>query len=229
MEITMTKPELNRDPYLDEGMRGFIHSTARKEFWRVASWYELDDLVQDGYMCYYKCRDRYGVLSVKNHPSKADKKWMMSLVKTTFLNHVRHKLAGKMRYGHEVPVSQLGAPEAEFGDIWDSGIIPPQSEEATLAAMVAQAPYEIKQLMCLLAGDGAEVLGFKRSRNRATEVGTGKARRVKQGRRPIRETTNAYYCRVLGLNSDQHDLLKMVRDYFNGKKVNAIPFSAFWR
>lgn len=204
-----------RDPYLDAGMEGFIVNTAQKEFWRVAGWYELEDLIQDGYMCYYKCKDRYGVLSVKNHPTKGDIKWMMALVKTTFNNHIRHKLAGKVRYGSEIAVSQLGAEDSEFDDVWGN-IAPPQLEESTLAVMLAQAPAEIKQLIQLLVGDGAEALGFNRSRNRVSEVGEKKVRRVSQGRRPLRETTNEYYCRLMGLDPKRNDLLGLVRGYFSG-------------
>jgi len=206
--------EQGKDPYLDAGMRGFIVNTAKREFWRVASWYELEDLIQDGYLCYYKCRNRYTQLSVKNHPTKGDKKWMLCLVRTTYLNHIRHTLAGKMLHGCEMVISQMGVEDLGLDDVW-AGIAPPQSEEATLAVMLAQAPSEIKQLICLLVGDGSEALGFSRSRNRISRTASGKVLRVRRGRRQLRETTNEYYCRLMGLDPGRYDLLGLVRGYFS--------------
>ena len=216
-----------RDPYLDAGMRGFIKNNARKEFWRVASWYEFEDLVQDGYLCYYKCRSKYRDLTVKNHPSKGDRKHMMALVRTTFSRHV-HDLSKKCSINTEIPVSQWGIAvrwpsksvsrqrkmeDANKIDVWDL-ISEPVEEEVTFSMMLSSAPVELKQLMQILVGDGAELLGFKRSRLYKEPVGDGSPRET---RRKIRETTNQYYCRLLNLDPDDCDLVGMMRDYFSGK------------
>ncbi len=203
-----------RDPYLDAGMKNFLVHMSRKELWRVASWYEFEDLLQDGYLCYYKCRnsDRYKVLTSKNHPAKSDRKWMMSLVRTTFENYI-HDLARRYAMVTETAVSQLGLEDSELDDVW--GIIAPsQPEEATLASMLASAPEEISRLMILLASDSAEALGFYRSRTYVSELYGGLTPRVRRGRRRLRETTNEYYCRLLGLDPRECNLLNRVREYF---------------
>lgn len=62
---------------------GWIVNHACRNFWRVADWYEIDDLVQDGILCAYKCRAKYGV------PGKdIDPPHFMALVKTAFYRHI---------------------------------------------------------------------------------------------------------------------------------------------
>jgi len=63
---------------------GWIVNHATKNFWRVADWYELDDLIQDGLMVAYKCRERYG--------EKLDPPHFMALVKTAFYRHIAELL-----------------------------------------------------------------------------------------------------------------------------------------
>lgn len=58
----------------------YIHKVARKEFWRVCSWYELDDLVQDGFMHYYRVANKYHRVRARPH--------IMRLFQITFWNHI---------------------------------------------------------------------------------------------------------------------------------------------
>lgn len=58
---------------------GWIHNHAKKNLWRVAAWYEIDDLIQDGLMIALKCRDHYGDVEPKHY---------MRLVQTSFYNHM---------------------------------------------------------------------------------------------------------------------------------------------
>jgi hypothetical protein len=48
-----------REKYLDAGLKGWIVNTAKRNYWRVASYYELDDLISDGYLAYAVCKARY--------------------------------------------------------------------------------------------------------------------------------------------------------------------------
>ena len=180
------------DPFLDTGMRGFIFNTARKHYWRVASWYEFDDLVQDGYLCYAKCKAKYS-------ETVTEKRHFMSLVQVSFLNHIS-TLASKRTATEEVAVSHLAAREGEDGaDLEKLGGSTPES--ASFLSLVSGAPEEFKQLILLLADDVSEVTGFKRKS------------KVKHRRR-FRESTNEYFCRLLGKDPQDENVVEQLRAYF---------------
>lgn len=208
---------LQADPYYDAGMRGWLYNTAKANYWRVAEWYELSDLISDGVLCYYKCYRAYPFLTIKRHPSQDDKRRFMALVRSAFINHIT-TLAQKRTAVHERPFSQqLGAAESEADFL--NNILPAQPEEANFAVMLSNAPTEIKQLLQLLLQDGVAGFDYLRSRVRRVQLASGP--RLKLGRRRLRETTNAYYCRQLGLDPDKVDLPSMMRDYFEGASTPA--------
>lgn len=74
---------------MDAGALGWMYKKARCELWRVARFYEMDDLVQDGHVWwYYVCR-RYGDREPQHR---------MALFKTCYTNHI-HDLAKGVRSG----------------------------------------------------------------------------------------------------------------------------------
>lgn len=191
-----------KDPYLDAGMRGWIASTAKKNYWRVSEWYELEDLVQDGYLCYYKCWNRYKNLTIKRHPSKEDKRRFMALVQVAFNNFIT-TLAWKCSTGvnervSEMALSQFGSDTAPAS--WDK-LLPAQEEEATLAVMLANAPSEVAQLMATLSKD---VVAYARGVP------------FKRMRKGLRETTKEHYRRLLNL-PEGRDIQSSVVAYFGGE------------
>lgn len=198
------------DPYLDSGMHGYILNTARKEFWRVAAWYDdVADLVQDGYLCYAKCRRRYvevlGTLPADD-PTPDDRRQMMAAVKVAFNRYIQHNIASSMWGGYEVPVSQLtreGADEA--ADPWE-GLTPAQMPEAQMTEFLGSLSSELQQLVVVLARDGVDALrmGQISLERRVLPGGSVRYRRM---RRRVRETTNRYYCRLVGCNPREVDLV----------------------
>jgi hypothetical protein len=65
---------------MDHGARQWLVKTAYKHLWRVHSFYELDDLIQDGHMLYALVRQRY--------PRAKDAPHIMRLFTVTFINHI---------------------------------------------------------------------------------------------------------------------------------------------
>lgn len=191
------------DVYLDDGMRGFIVNTAKSQYWRVAGWYGdksegLADLIGDGYLCFYKCRDRYIDTRSDLVGSKDEKRWFQALVKTTFLNHI-NTLAAKHKGVSERPAADyVSVGEEGDSDIFEQNL-PPQPELGSFMVMLAKAPTELAQLIKILATDSAEALGFQRKRS---------------GRRLIRETTNEYYCRLVGVSPQERNLVHELQEYF---------------
>jgi hypothetical protein len=84
------------DVYFDAGLQGWIKNTARQEHWRMAKWYGLADLFQDGVLCYCKCRDKYtrgppepGFQALNTiTPNDAQRRHFMQLVQRSFWNHI---------------------------------------------------------------------------------------------------------------------------------------------
>lgn len=187
------------DPYLDAGLRGWIVTTAKKEAWKVAEWYSFEDLVGDGYLCYYKCRVAYLEKIKKKEPSfNGQKRWLMALVKRAYFNHIS-TLASKRMAVHERAVSQYVKVEGGSTDaVWDA-VSPSQPEEASFMSLLASAPAEIKQLIQLLAQDGADFFKFERRR---------------AGRFKVRETNNEFFCRIIGADPKTTDIVGRLKAHF---------------
>jgi hypothetical protein len=88
---------------MDKGVRGWIYTTAKENYWRVNDFYELDDLIQDGYLKYEYIRIRY--------PNAKNQKHLMGLFKRAYTNHI-HDLSRKrtMVRKHMVTESDLEYP-----------------------------------------------------------------------------------------------------------------------
>lgn len=119
--------------FLDQGARQWIYKTACKNLWRVSTFYELDDLIQDGFMCFALCREKYSQ-RVENS------KHFMSLLQTVFRNHItdlsndrsnakyllpeisriESELQGRpvqvFEYRREIPISSFNRPTPETTD-----------------------------------------------------------------------------------------------------------------
>lgn len=201
--LRLKREEMQGGPLLDKGLRGWLVNTARENFWRVARWYEFNDLLQDGLLCYVRCLRRYSFLDEAN-PTAEERKWFMALVCTSYIRHI-HDLANKSSLCAEV----LLASEAEFLDetklldIPDNSIFHP-----VCMSLLAEAPPVIRRLVVGLV---SEVTG---NAWRATVRLTGTTPRVHYGKRPVRETLNQYYCRLAGVDPEQTDLRGLVTTYF---------------
>jgi len=95
--------------------RRWMVKVAHSQFWRVASWYELDDLLQDGFLCHAKVVSRYPHVYNPAHLGK--------LFQTTFLNHI-HTLATKRRHSiSEVYLDDIASPP----EPWEHPLVDPFS------------------------------------------------------------------------------------------------------
>jgi hypothetical protein len=71
---------------MDASAARWLGAVARDHYWRVAAWYDLEDLLQDGLLCWQIVVVRYPEATTIQH--------RMKLFKTTFLNHI-HQLANR--------------------------------------------------------------------------------------------------------------------------------------
>lgn len=204
-----------RDVYFDAGLQGWLKNTARREHWRVARWYQLSDLAQDGVICYCKCRNRYTLGPPKpgfqnlytTAPSGAQRRHFMGLVQRAYYNHIM-TLSSRFARACEDRVSDLvsGGDETSTLENW----LPPQPEEASVILAVKQAPAEIAEAISRLVQDGIEGGQYLRSRLRERNG------RMVVGRRALRETTSERLARVLG----DPDLSQRTLAYLTGTAPN---------
>lgn len=195
------------DPYLDQGTRDYILKIANDNYKRIAGC-SVEDLVQEGYFAYYKCRkryvgrdpdsvdgtiDRYRWLPPEN-PDKLARRHFMALFKTTFARRIA-TMVWQTPTGWEQPISELVDDGLTTEMKWEE-LMPSEGETASATLLLASAPQEIKQLFQLLIDDAMNGI-----------------RRFGHGRRAPRETTNRYYCRQLGLDPD-YDVMGAVNRHF---------------
>jgi hypothetical protein len=73
---------------MDKGAVGWLVKTVDAEYWKVSGFYDKSDLIQDGYLCYYRVANKYG----KRSPAHT-----MALFKTAFRNHIIDLAAQRRR------------------------------------------------------------------------------------------------------------------------------------
>ena len=137
----------SNDYGLPKPIIGWIVKHATKNFWRVADWYDLDDLVQDGLLCAYKCKDRYGEPGVDIDPPH-----FMSLVKTTFHRHIAELLRhsrGEQEITYRIGDAAGEMTETDFLDRKAEPVEPMQD----LVALIAGMPEALRKAVMLYIND----------------------------------------------------------------------------
>lgn len=133
--------------YLDRGLKLYIAKTARKQFWRVARYYALDDLIQDGYLAYAICLERYG--------HKAENiRHFTSLVKTVYSNHITDLANARTKAPKETPISQFARKNHVTTD---SDLLEmvggSECGDAEMIATLKSASEEIRALMKIVTDE----------------------------------------------------------------------------
>lgn len=85
---------------MDQGARLWLFKYARANLWRVPHWYDLDSLIQDGFMTYYRAVRRYSLYVKK-------RSHMMALFKVCFINHIHDLSKRKTRYNETELTEEL--------------------------------------------------------------------------------------------------------------------------
>jgi len=130
------------DYQLPYSVVGWIKNHAAKNYWRVAAHYDLEDLVQDGLMCAYKCKARYGVSGVD-----IDAPHFMALVKTSFHNHIGDLLRRRRVVDDSTKIADLSsAPGATEESILDR-LITADVSMAELAGVIRDLPAMLRRVV----------------------------------------------------------------------------------
>lgn len=133
---------------LPKSVVGWIYNHSTKNYWRVAGWCELDDLIQDGLLVAYRCQERYG-----ESGKDIDPPHFMALVKTAFYRHITEMLRHS-RADHEL-VSKIGDlagdySESHFLDRVSAEVVEPMQDlAADLSALIARMPKALRDAVML--------------------------------------------------------------------------------
>ena len=122
---------------MDKGARLWMIKYARQQIWRVQDGsYDLDDLIQDGIVTWYRIAEKY-----KNEVDA--KKHLMSLFQVSFMNYIN--TMSKKR-GRQKPLQCAYDPA--MNDLL------PDPEMATFYTLCQNAPDEIKKILQFMEDDG---------------------------------------------------------------------------
>jgi DNA-directed RNA polymerase specialized sigma24 family protein len=201
----------NADPYLDAGVRGWLVNTVRQHYWKVASWFEFDDLLQEGYLAFAKCRAKFEPMhkEVEAHPE--DRKRFMAYFQMAFNNriidlqqHPRSKL-------QEMSYASLSDNQTEGIESWTESAA--ELSDANLASLLAQAPTEITEMLKQILVDGVANTPYLNTRLRKKFLPNCAIPRIVKCKHRVRETTEEHYDRCLG----KKGVVSQLRQYFLGE------------
>lgn len=173
-------------PLPDEGAVRWLHSYARKNFWRVAAYMDYDDLIQDGYYAWVEVCWRYP-LAVAN-PNRAH---LMSLFKLCFSNKVTDL--------SRVRTKQVDDARSDIVEIYDGEAVL-TFDPFDLQTLINKAPQVIKDALALFAKDDTR----KEIQKPFAKYDNGR-----------RETLNDRLCKLLGKDPNTIDVAGQLRSYFS--------------
>lgn len=178
------------DPYLDEGIRGWIINECRKQFWKVASWYEFEDLVQDAYLVYTKCLRRFRTKTDDRElPLEELRAVMMGYFQRAFFNHMTDLQQHPRSRCKEVAFGDFTQEqENELTSSLESDF---DLSDADMVSLLARAPAEIVDMLKKLLVDG--VADLIRPATIRLPLAPGRRKTW-----VVRETTSEHIDRCLG-------------------------------
>ena len=171
-------------------IQGWSINYCRQNYWRVQRSMPWEDLMQEVYIVFLRCRNKYGKLEEAKH--------FMALFKTAwtrqFTTFANLDTEGRFIVEMAPAREDAEAPEA-VGDT---------SHDGELSLMLKQAPREVTMVLNLLLNAPTEILDI------ALSGWNGKDSRCRAG-------GSKRICQMLGL--PQHlDVMGMVSDYFRPTK-----------
>lgn len=191
--VQLRRGRITRMTTMDRSARAWLVTVAADHYWRVAHWYEFEDLLQDGHMVWWRIVFKY-----ETEPERIRTRGhLMRLFKTAFLNHI-HDLAKNKTVTHVEVRAEDVKPEVEGQehDVWAK--LGCSHDAGEYLRLIAEAPSIIQPLLnAILYGPPSRML---RSLYRVNRDGT-------------RDTTNSKLCRLVGVDPESTDLATELRSY----------------
>jgi hypothetical protein len=193
MQVKLRKRVLSAHAYVPqwEGfVLGFVVNFLRRNYWRVQSYMEYEDCLQEAWLKFNQVKVKYGNLDTPQH--------FMTIYKLAWTNKFNELAVWSGKHRAEVCVSQLETDDAE--DTGALGLLAGDfNNDGMLAIMIDQAPHEVKHVLHLFLTAPVEVLDM------FAETWKSRGRHKPYG--------NAHLCELLGL-PEKTDVVGMVTAYF---------------
>lgn len=167
-------------------IEGYVTNFLTKNYWKVARTCPREDVMQEAYCVFLRCKRKY--------PHIEEPKHFMALFKTAWY----HEFMDLANADTEQRVEQQPL-ENESGEILES--IGELNNDGMLAVMIRQAPAEVNTVLSLFLNAPQELLDLALGSWRSTADGRFKAGGVK------------HINQLLGLPED-FDSIKTVTEYF---------------
>lgn len=168
-------------------IQGWTVRYSHQHFWRVADTMQWEDVMQEAYLVFMRCSNRYPVTDTPQH--------FMALYKRAWINHMNDLSNGssnqKTEISDQVMTDDGPSTIDQVGSLDNDGY---------LRVLVNEAPEEVRMVLALLVNAPQELIDL------AMSGWNGPDRRKKaNGSQRI--------CQMLGI--PQHiDVMGMVREYF---------------
>jgi hypothetical protein len=117
---------------MDNGARNWMFKYCRKHHWRVASWIEFDDLVQEGYAAYYE--------TLKRYPTAKEPKHIMSLFALVFRSKIEMMVRAKRKQVDDADSDTIETYDGDAVQVLDS---------MDFVSLITKAPQAIKDALLL--------------------------------------------------------------------------------
>lgn len=158
---------------------------ARKNLWRVSTLRDIDDLLQDGWLCYMTCMRRY--------PQANDLPHLMRLFQVTYINHIHDLSKEQSRMLSFTDPNAIIDETEKFMD-------PRDAEQGDAYIIPNSAPWYVHAFLRLLCS--AEGPRDLRRPYRVRLSG-------------VREETHSRLCRMIGADPEQTpELPGALENYF---------------
>lgn len=183
------------DPYFDEGMEGSMFNFLRKHYWKVASWYEYDDFLQEALEVYIKVRRRFRM----DGATEGDNRRKLQIYFAHALRNRITDLQQDPRSRQQEMAFHQYTEEQQQG-LEDGLTLETDLSDIGVVELLARAPADIVDMLKKILIDGVtEVASLK------TPLPSSSGRRTK---RWLRETTSQRIDRCLG-----HGASARLREY----------------
>lgn len=185
------------DRLFDDGfegrLRGWTVNHVSRNYWRVESTMERDDVMQESYLTFLKVKARYaGVVDEPAH--------FMALYKTAWTRRFTDLANADTARRVEISSDRSG-PDGEARTSVEELTAGETDNDGRLAVLLRQAPREVMQVVNLFLSCPQEILDL--------------ALQSWQGDRRRSDTSSRKVCQLLGLPGGR-DVIAETIDYFTG-------------
>ena len=179
------------EPQWDGPISGYAHNFCAQNHWRVASFMDYDDMIQEAYIKYLHCARKY--------PRVVEPKHFMRLFQIALTNRFNTLSNFASRSGERVDNVAYVDPEDGTESSLIDNVIGEVKHGGDLAVLYSQMPQEARDcLMAMLSGNPEQ---FRTGRIKS-EVRRGLWKR---------ETTNQFWCRIINADATKVNIPEVFR------------------